>query len=121
MKSTGAPPPVFEFYFPDVDTLLQVAEEPEGAVVIRATRDSFSDRRKSNFIRELAAEGFIPDSYRWLDRDAAPVAPGVRWLVDRTWVRLPVAALAETDRMIVRLLAGGFLLWLGLLLWLIQR
>jgi hypothetical protein len=120
MKSTASPPPVYEFYFPDVDTLLQV-EETEGAVVIRATRDSFSDRRKASFIRELAAEGFIPDSYSWLARDAAPSTLGIRWLVDFSWVRLPVAALAETDRMIVRLLAGGFLLWLGLLLWLFQR
>jgi len=56
-----------------------------------------------------------------LARDAAPSTLGIRWLVDFSWVRLPVAALAETDRMIVRLLAGVFFLWLGLLLWLFQR
>ena len=48
---------VYEFDFPTLGTLLRV-EESDGAVVVRATRDTFTDERKSRFIRELVAEGF---------------------------------------------------------------
>lgn len=120
MKATLSEPRVFEFYFPAMDTLLQV-EEKEDAVVIRATRNTFSERRKAFFIRELAAEGFIPDSYRWLASGESPSVPGVCWLVDISWVELPKAALAGTHRFMMRLLAGGFLLWLALMLWLFQH
>ena len=54
----------YEFSFPDLDTLVQV-EERAGAVLVRATRDTFSSARKEYFIRELAAEGFIPDEFQW--------------------------------------------------------
>ena len=114
MNATSPEARVFEFYFPDVDTLVQV-EELDGAVIIRATRDSFSERRKSFFVRELAAEGFIPDSYHWFSSDESPSFPGVRWRVDMSWVELPKAALAHARRFMLQLLAAGFLLWLILI------
>jgi len=120
MKTILTEPRIFEFYFPDVDTLVQV-EETDGAVVIRSTRNSFSERRKFYFIRELAAEGFISESYRWFSSADSPLLPGIRWLVDISWVELPKAALAQTRRLVVRLLAGGFLLWLVLMLSLFLR
>jgi hypothetical protein len=115
MKATLPQPRVFEFYFQDVDTLVQV-EDGDETVVIRATRHSFSERRKAFFIRQLAAEGFIPHSCQWLSAQAAPSSPGVRWLVDFSWVELPKAALTEARRFMVRLLAGAALLWLALML-----
>ena len=115
MKATLSEPRVFEFYFPDVDTLVQV-EDSEEAVVIRATRNSFSERRKRFFLRELAAEGFIADSYRWLASGETSSVPGIRWLVDFSWVELPQAALAQTRRFMIRLIAGAALLWLVLML-----
>ena len=120
MKATLATPQVFEFYFPDVDTLVQV-READGAVEIRATRNTFSERRKTAFIRELAAEGFIPDNYQWFSSGSQLSFLSVRWLVDFTWVELPHAALAGTRRFMVRLLAGGGVLWLALILSLFLR
>ena len=70
-------PRSFEFCFIHLDYTLVRVEELEGRVTIRATADTFSRRRKTSFIRELAAEGFIsdelwlppidgePDSYGW--------------------------------------------------------
>lgn len=62
MKATLPGPPVHEFHFPDVDTLSQVREEA-GAVEIRADRGTFSNQRKSRFIRALASKGFRPDRF----------------------------------------------------------
>jgi hypothetical protein len=120
MKATQTEPPVFEFYLPDVDTLLQV-READGEVVIRTTRNSLSARRKSAFVRALAAEGFISDSYRWFSAEQPPAPMAVRWLVDFSWVRLPEAALRQARRFMVRLLAGGFVLWAVLVCSLLHR
>ena len=120
MKATLPQPRVFEFYFQDVDTLVQV-EDGDETVVIRATRHSFSERRKAFFIRQLAAEGFIPNSYQWLLSHDSPSCPGVRWLVDYSWLNPPKAVLAETHRFMVRLIVGAALFWLILMLSLFMR
>jgi len=114
MKTTLSPNPGYEFYFPERDTLLRV-EEADGSVVIRATRDSFSATRKTSLIRELAAEGFIPDSYRWFasaDRDSLM---GVKWLVDISWLTLPETALTRARCFMQSMLFGSCLVWLGLM------
>jgi hypothetical protein len=67
----------FEFQFPDVDTRILVEDLKDG-VIIRASCDTFSERRKLRFVRELAAEGFIADCFQWSCR-------GVRWLVDESF------------------------------------
>ena len=107
-------PRCYEFCFPDLDTLIQV-EELEDSVVVRATRDSFSERRKICFIRELAAEGFIDDSYRWFSGFGQGTFLAVRWQVDYSWLKPDQAAVARTRRFMIRLLMSAVLLWLGIM------
>ena len=97
----------FEFYFRDVDTHV-VVEDVEDVVVIHASRDTFSERRKQIFIRELAAEGFIADCFQWSCR-------GVRWLVDASSAGWTDTVAARTNRFMIRLFVGSVLLWLGLM------
>jgi hypothetical protein len=99
----------FEFYFSDLDTLLQV-EESDGTVVVRATRDTVSERRKQCFIRELAAEGFIPDSYRWFLLASSESFRGVRWVVDTSWVKLSEVVTIRVRRFMMRLFLSATLL-----------
>ena len=112
-------PHSFEFYFPDVDTLVLV-ESSSSAVIIRASRNTFTERRKRCFIHELAAEGFIPDDYEWLSLAGSELSRGVRWMVDLSWLKPDPTMLAGADRFMVRLLGGAAVLWVGLmtLVWL---
>ena len=103
-----------EFYFPGLDNLILVENRTDG-VVIRATRNNFSEARKSFFIRELAAEGFIPDSYGWFSSSAADTFLGVRWIIDRSWVGLHPKMARRTNRYMRYLLLGVGLFWLGLM------
>jgi hypothetical protein len=95
----------FEFSFPDIDTLAAV-ENTENAIVIHTSRDKFSEARKTAFIRELASEGFISDSYRWCGR--------VRWIVDPAWWELSPETKASTFRFMAKLFAFSALFWLVL-------
>ena len=101
----------FEFYFADLDNLLLVENQAEG-VVIRATRNNFPESRKTSFIRELAAEGFISETYQWFcgfdERSSLPV----RWLVDYSWLKLDQDACARTNRFMIRLISGAIILFL---------
>ena len=119
MKTTLPVRQTFEFCFPEKDTLLRV-EEAEDSVVIRATRDSFSPSRKASFVRELVAEGFISESYRWFSVAEPDTFMGVRWLIDISWLRLPETVLASARRFMGRILCGGCLLWVGLMVALFQ-
>jgi len=107
-------PRCHEFYFAELDTLVQVRPGEE-AVSIRATRATFSARRQENFIHELAAEGFIDDDYRWFSFASPFPARRVCWRVDPSWVALEPAVRAATGRFVRRLLAGAGLLWIGLM------
>jgi hypothetical protein len=91
--------------------LIQV-EEAAGAVVIRASRDTFSETRRQGFVRELAAEGFIPDRYQWLSPAAPGTAGGVRRFVDHSCFKPDQTHTAHTRRFMLRLLACAALLWL---------
>ena len=53
----------FEFCFPNLDTLVLV-EEFDDCLLIRATRNTFSEERKIRFVHELVAEGFVSESYK---------------------------------------------------------
>ncbi len=90
------------FPFPALDTLVEVREE-ETEVVIRATRDAFTPIRKEFFIKELIAEGFISERYRW--------SGCIRWLVDTGWLTLPQAALVRARRFMVRLMVTTTAVW----------
>lgn len=103
----------FEFFFPDIDTYVQVENPDAENVIVRATRNTFSERRKVHFIRELAAEGFIPDGCQWYPLPAG--MPHVHWVIDVSWLRLSRAAKSRTRRMMYVLLGGGFLVWTALL------
>jgi hypothetical protein len=103
-----------EFCFPHLDTLVRV-EVSDESVTIRATRDTFSPQRKDFFIRELVAEGFIPEHYRWSSPDEGDTPfSRIRWLVDWSWLTLNEKALQRSRRAVFRMLAGAVLL-LGLL------
>ena len=105
MKALAAEPRTFEFCFPKQDALLKV-EVWDDAVTIRATRNTFSLQRKTAFVRELAAEGFIAEDYRWGSNDGAQTAfRGVRWLVDSSWLQQDEARAARTRRTVLKLSA----------------
>ncbi len=92
-----------EFCFPRLDTHVRV-EVSDESVTIRATRDTFSSIRKDFFIRELAAEGFIPDQCRWASPGDVGVSYGrVRWLVDHGWLTIGEEILAKSRRFALRL------------------
>ncbi len=95
----------FEFSFPPLDTVVAVETSPAG-VLVRASRDSFSEARKACFIRTLAAEGFIGDEFYWKSQD------DVRWVVDAAWFMPGAASLAQTRRSMRRLLFCAVGLWL---------
>jgi hypothetical protein len=70
----------FNFSFPNLETLVAVEKHGE-SIVIHATRDTFSAERKESFIRELAAEGFIQDDFRWFSMARWHNPRQVRWLI----------------------------------------
>jgi hypothetical protein len=110
MKTSLTQPRRYEFGFPYLDT--QVLVEAFGdSVSIRATRDTFSERRKIAFIHELAAEGFIDDSYQWFSLAGSEACFGVKWSVDFSWLELPAIIIARARRFMIGLEVGGFLAW----------
>jgi hypothetical protein len=111
MNSTDVSPHSFEFCFPSLDTLLLVNVDHD-EVEICATRNTFSVERKLSFIRELAAEGFIPDRYRYFQLAEHAEAKGVHWRVDYSWLKLDEAMIAKTRQFMLRLFSGATLLWL---------
>jgi len=113
MKSIPGEFRIFEFCFIELDYTLVRVEESAGDVTIRATADTFSNDRKIYFIRELAAEGFIPDHYRWFSLTGREAYNrGVRWLVDYSWLKLDEARIARTNRLVRRLILPVTLLWM---------
>jgi hypothetical protein len=70
----------FDFSFPHLETFVMVEKYGE-SVVIHATRDTFSAERKESFIRELAAEGFIQDDFRWFSMARWHDPRQVCWLI----------------------------------------
>ena len=120
MKTTVLEPPGFDFYFGPLDTLVRV-EEVDEQVVIRATRDTFSGQRKACFIRELAAEGFIPDRYHWFTAVGDAGRLGIRWRVDVSWLKFNPELTIATRRFMLRVLGAATVLWLVLMTTLFLR
>jgi hypothetical protein len=97
----------FEFSLSGSDILVLV-ETTADEVIIRTSRDGLSEERKAAFIRELANEGFIPDSYRWRGH--------IRWHVDPTWQWERSADIkALTFPLMAKLYACSAAFWLGVM------
>ncbi len=105
----------FDFCFIHLDYTLVRVEEVDGRVTIRATADTFSRRRKTCFIRELAAEGFISDD-RWsVLFDGESDSSGIRWLIDRSWVKPDQALIDRNRRLVKRFFLPLVLGWMALM------
>ena len=88
-----------EFYHRSPENLLLAVEnQPDGGVIIRATTDNYSERRKELFIRELASEGFIPERFEFLTNTGDDSFVGVRWIIDNSWVIVPEEGAAVSYR-----------------------
>jgi hypothetical protein len=110
MQTQKMNPRPYEFYLRDLDNYLLVESSARG-VVIRASRNNCSERRKAFFLREISAEGYIPD------RRQAPTAlqppRDVEWIIDESW-KTPSPPRLGTSLM-VGLLVSATVLWLGLI------
>jgi len=109
-----------DFYFADIDTMVLV-EETESELIVRATRNTFTEQRKIRWIRELAAEGFISSTYGKFAGFDTPSWIPVRWRIDRSWVKPNPEHLAQSRRFMVKLFAGAVAAWLGLMALLFLR
>jgi hypothetical protein len=113
VKSLPAEVRRYVFRFPHLDTVLQV-DVLDDAVTIRASRNTFSKRRKISFVRELVAEGFIPDEFQWSSLpDAEPDYP-IQWLVDRS--RFEIVEQASLSKGVALRLFAGTALMVAVLL-----
>jgi hypothetical protein len=101
----------FEFYIRDLDNYLLVESTGRG-VIIHASRDNCSERRKAFFLREISAEGYIPDCYQ--ADPALQTRQSVEWILDDRWEKRFAPARPGTS-FVVRLLVYGTVLWLGLI------
>jgi hypothetical protein len=109
MKPPTADNRFFTFRFPHLDTILRLEVRGEN-VTIYASRNTFSERHKELFIRELAAEAFIPDDTpRGFGSSGGVLCGGVRWLLDDELV-LDRASDAKAQRLSRRIFASAFVL-----------
>lgn len=113
MNTPALKNPSFEFHFRDLDTRVQVENPDPDTVIVRTTRNTFSDRRKVAFIRQLAAEGFIPDRCQWYPLPGG--MPRIQWVVDVSWLRVSESTKARTRRVMFSLIGAGFIVWTAIL------
>lgn len=98
----------FEFYFSDLDNMLRVQCGEDGRVIVQCTQDNVPEKRKTFFIRELAAEGFIPDEYQWFSGTTTE-SLRVQWVKDWSWVKVPETMGGRS----VKFLLAVFVLWMA--------
>jgi hypothetical protein len=110
MKTPTAETQFFEFRFPHLDTMLRLEVNNENATIY-ASRDSFSQLRKEMFIRELNAEGFIPETVLgYFGSDPEVPCSGVRWIVDHGWRARDEVSEASAQRFVRNIFMSSFLL-----------
>ena len=114
MRVQPALPPRSVLRYHKPENLL-VIENVGGGVIIRATRDNFSARRKAFFIRHLAAEGYIPDRFEKLYQPGCDALSTIRWIIDPACLKPSVSPKRQTGRFMWWLLLGTFVLWLALM------
>lgn len=84
MNQPAPPRVVYEFVTYRPENILEVETSADGEVNIRMARDNLTAQRKAFLVRELAAEGFIPEHYAyWSDSEMM----GVRWSVSTDHVK----------------------------------
>jgi hypothetical protein len=89
-------------------------ENHSASVIIRAAQDNFSPREKAFFIRYLAAEGYIPQSYEWFADSETAHFSGLTWVVDPSWIKKP-APQGTALHQILRLVLYALVFWLALM------
>jgi len=109
MKTPTAETRFYEFRFPHLNTMLRLVVHGEN-VTIYASRDSFSARRKELFVRELVAEGFIPDAHHSGYGAESDMLQGVRWLLDYEWPARELTSEAGARRLARQLFISSSLL-----------
>lgn len=95
-----------------MDVQVEVVDE---SVTVRASRDAFNAQRRDSFIRELASEGFIPESNLWKSLTGGR---GIRWVIDRSWMGFDDVAAAYGRRVGIGTFSGmlvGTVLMMALL------
>jgi hypothetical protein len=110
MKTETCFPKKARFHRRHPENFILVQNNKDG-VLIRASHDNFSDPRKAAFIRELAAEGFIPDHYQWFSDPSANNYLGIKWIIDESWLQDDQATRNEA--------MGGRALLVAALVWVI--
>jgi hypothetical protein len=101
----------FQFYFPDLDNIILVECHEDESVTVRASKNNVPDERKIFFIRKLAAEGFIPDSYQWFS-GSMDGSSGLRWIKDYSWLKKnQEAVVRKSNRAMGKILVAAGLLW----------
>jgi hypothetical protein len=101
----------FDFYFPKQDLMILVEADQDDGVLIRATRDTFSEDQKACFIRELALEGFIPESYQFFSGSISEYQ-GIRWTIDYSWLEIPPDVIRRSNRFMRVTFAAIAIVWL---------
>ena len=86
---------------------LVIVETQKENVLIRAAQNNFSGRRKAFLIRQLAAEGYIPDRFELYTEDEPMV--GLKWVIDRSLMIIGPAAIGRTHKFMQRLIVGSCL------------
>ena len=114
MNTRTLDPRVFDFNFPDHDTLIRV-EDRDDLITIRATRDTFNRSARERFIHHLAAEGFIPDEFQWFAFDQGTIARPLCWVIDYSWLELDAGDTARARHFMLRLIGSAVVLWLVLI------
>jgi len=113
-KGPASASQTFKFVHRRPDCVLKV-ENHETGVRICATRGSFSARDKEFFVRHLAAEGFIPDRYRWFSGDCEEPSSGIDWHVEDCSLKNDSQTSVQqrrTSAFMIRLLVCASILWL---------
>ena len=100
-----------KFYFVELDCLIRVINRGN-KVIVRATRNSFSERDKAFFIRHLAAEGFIPDEYQRYHEHKSNKELRLRWFVDEAWISADSALRCQAQRQLLCAIGVGAMIWL---------
>jgi hypothetical protein len=108
-----------EFYHRFPENFLLVENREDGGVVIRAVFNNYSERRKTMFIHELAAEGFIPDEFQFMTNVEEDGFLGVRWVIDSSWLVVPPEVTATSQRRTLALALAVFIVVAVMIAWLI--